>query len=188
MKKYWYAGAVIACLMTIAILFVWGRTYTVVLTETQLTESLNEKFPFEKKYLSIFKLRFSNPKLQLLTGSNRIDFGCDVTTNIPSGTGPEADAGSISGTARLSGSLRYEATDAAIYVDDPQVEELRILGLSDKLTEKLTKTVRKAAKEFLSRAPLYRLKPTDVKTTAAKLILKNAVIKDKTLILTLGVG
>ena len=188
MKNYLLIGFVLlVCVVAGFFWRVWGETYTIILTEEQLTEKLNQKFPFEKTYLFVLTLTFTDPKLVLEEGSNRIGLGCNVETALKIETDKESP-GYLRGSAQLSGVLRYEAAEGAFFLDEPRVDQLSITGLPSKFSDKVNSAAGKAVKEFLSRAPLYRLKPTDVKKAAAKLVLRNVIVVDKKVVITLGVG
>ena len=166
----------------------WGERYQLVLSEEQLIAKLNEKFPFEKTYFFVIALRLSNPKLALENGSNRIAFGCDVEANVKLDTSAEKIPGPLRGTARLSGRLRYDPSDGTFYLDQPEVENFDVAGIPEKWRPKVNEAASKAVVEFLSRAPLYKLRPTDFKQAAARLILRDVDVADKKLVITMGVG
>lgn len=170
----------------------WGERYRLVLTEEQLAAQLNEKFPFDKAYFFVINLHFANPKLALEDGSDRISFGCEVETNIKLELNSEKRSrplpGSLHGAAKLSGKIRYEPDNGAFFLDEPKVESLDIAGVPEKWRRRVSEAVARATGEFLSRAPVYKLRPTDMKKAAARLILRDVKVLDKKLILTMGVG
>lgn len=53
---------------------------------------------------------------------------------------------------------------------------------------KLRQALSLAAAEFLNRAPIYQLRPTDIKKAAARLILQDVKVLDRKLIVSMGVG
>ena len=83
MKKLFVAVPVVLLGLGAIVLWrFWGERYVLTLTESQIIEKLNQRFPFEKNYFFVINIRFMNPKLSLEEGSDRIRFGCDVETNI----------------------------------------------------------------------------------------------------------
>ena len=168
--------------------FVWGQRYTLVFTQQQLEEKLFQKFPFEKNYFHIVGLRFEKPVLRLQERSNRLTFGCDVITNLTVELKDQAIPGHVRGSATISGLIRYEPEQAEFYLDEPVVETIDVRGIPAKWDEKLRAAAAMAAREFLSKAPIYRLKPTDVKKRAALLVLRKVTVVDGKLLVELGVG
>lgn len=166
----------------------WGERYELTLSQEQLLEKLSAKFPFEKSYLFLVTLRFENPRLELEENSDRIRFGCDLTLNLPIDTGGGGHSGPLQGSTTVSGKLRYAAEDGTFYLDDPLVEQLVVTGIPEKWMKKVRSSAEKAVSEFLKRAPLYRLKEHDIKQSAARLVLQAVTVKEKHLVVTLGVG
>ena len=181
---------VASCLLAIGtfVWSAWGQRYEVVLTEQQILEKLNEKLPFTKTYFLLFELEFLNPTLNLEEGSDRIAFGCDIQTKIKLETDSEKIPGPLRGSVKLSGLLRYESTAGEFFLDQPRVENIDVAGIPEKWRAKVAAAASKAVAEFLSRSPLYKLKPTDVKKAAARLILRDVKVSDRKLTITLGVG
>lgn len=183
-----FATLAICVAVSVAVYQFWGERYKIVLTEEQLIAKWNEKFPFEKTYLFVFTLRFSNPNMELEDGSNRIAFGCDIETKLKLQINSEDGVGVLRGTGKLSGKIRYESSEGAFFLDEPTVESLDVGGIPEKWRTKVNESAYKATREFLSRAPIYRLRPTDLKKAAARLVLRDVQVIDKKLIITMGVG
>lgn len=188
LKKILIALALLAAIASAALWHSWGERYEITLSEEQLLSKLNEKFPFEKNFLFLVTLRFEHPRLELEEGSDRIRFGCDLSVNLPVDPGGDAHTGPIQGTATLSGKIRYSATDGSFFIDDPIVDQLLLNGVPEKWMKKIRSSADKAANEFVKRAPVYRLKETDVKQAAARLVLQGVAVHERKLFLTLGVG
>jgi len=55
-----------------------GETYEIRLTEQELQERFDQKFPISRKYLLIFDVTYSNPKVHFVEGSDRIQFGLNT--------------------------------------------------------------------------------------------------------------
>lgn len=181
-------GTLVLLVVVILLWRYWGERYVLAISEDQIVEKLNQKFPFEKNYFFFLNLHFSNPRLSLEEGSDRIRFGCDVHSNIKVDVNHERIPGPLGGTALLSGQLRYEASEGAFFLDRPLVEKLDIAGLPSRYAERVNSAASKMAAEYLTRAPIYRLKSSDVKHAAARLVLKKVVVSNKKLLITLGVG
>lgn len=188
-KKFWLL--LLSLLLVGSAIFawsIWGQRYQIVLSEEQLIAKLNEKFPFSKSFFFVVDLSFSNPNLALESGSDRITFGCDVETNVKLDSAADKIPRPLRGTMKLSGNVRYDSSEAAFFLENPIVETLDIAGIPEKWRSKVRDGATKAVAEFLGRAPIYRLRPTDIKKAAARLILRDVRVTEKKLILTMGVG
>ena len=173
-----------------AALFFSGTKFDLRISESQIQEQLNQKFPFEKRFFSVLWIRFKSPILNLEEGSDRINFGCQIESNMGQ-TGVDRPAaedagGLVSGMAKISGSLRYEPNEGAFYLNDPRVDDLVVPGVPEKYLERARRTITKAAAQFLRFMPIYKLKPEDSKQAAAKLILRQVIVKNRELVVTLG--
>ncbi len=180
----------------------WGKEYVVTLTEEEILAKVAPRFPFKKTYFFLVQLEFTNPRLELEEGSDRIRMGVDVTTGInldyketiSRNGGEEIETHSekikdpLSGTALISGNIRYDRDDGKFYLDHASVEKLAIVGIPALFASKVNEAANKAAAEFLKSHPIYQLKTSDVKQAITKLVLKNVVVKSKTVVITLGIG
>lgn len=187
-KTALFITALVLGILAVAFWQFWGQRFVITLTEGQIIEKLNQKFPFEKNYFFFINIRFTNPKLSLEEGSDRIRFGCDVETNFKVGINSEPMSGPLAGTSLLSGQLRYDSSEGAFFLDSPEVEKLEIAGLPKKYSEKVNSAASHLAADYLSRTPIYRLSNLDVKQATARLILKKVIVSDGKLVITLGVG
>lgn len=189
LRKYFALSVVILVAVAgVALNKIWGERYTLAFTEDQLAAKLAEKFPFDKRYFFFVNVHLDNPRISLVEGSNRISFGCEIETELKLEINSEKGVGPLRGTVQLSGKVRYEPEEGAFFLDEPVVETLSIAGFPEKWRGKLNDAVSRAAGEFLNRAPIYRLRPTDIKKAAARLVLRDVQVIDKKLVITMGVG
>ncbi len=154
-------------------------TYTVELTERSLQEKVEAMMPLEKKQY-FFRIRLSEPKLELVEASNEIGFFMHVDVIAPGGlTG--------SGRGKIMGSVRYVPKTGEFFLDSPKLVGLEI----DLVPKRLTPKIAKFAELVLARAsetlPVYRLRDDDVKHQLARSTLKSIQVKDHKLKITLGV-
>ncbi|MGI9325060.1 MAG: DUF1439 domain-containing protein [Pseudomonadales bacterium] len=166
-----------------AYVYVQGREYTFEFTEPELLEKLSQKLPLERTYLLIFQVVLDNPRLQLTDGSDRVLAGLDVTLNIRIGSEPLPLGGSVD----VSGGVRYDDTMGEFYLDDPVIEDLSIQGVPTEYSGRVDNILTKAIAQYYADRPIYTLNESDVKQSAAKLLLKDVTVQDRVLIVTLGV-
>jgi hypothetical protein len=159
-----------------------GKEYTFRLTEAELQEKLADRLPLRKTYLFIFEVVLDDPRLALIEGSDRVNAGLDVTLNIKINDEPLPFGGELD----VSGGVRYDAREGQFFLTDPVIENLSVQGVPANYTDGVNSVVTTAIGELFSDRPIYTLKGSDVKTATAKLLLKNVVIEERVLIVTLG--
>ena len=124
-----------------------------------------------------------DPRLALIEGSDRVNAGLDVTLNININDEPLP----LGGELDVSGGVRYEATDGQFFLTDPVIENLSVQGVPAKYTDRVNSVLTKAIGEYYSDRPIYTLTGSDVKTATTKLLLKDVVVEERVLIVTLGI-
>jgi hypothetical protein len=160
-----------------------GKEYTVHIPEATLQQKAAEKMPIAKRYLILFEVTLANPRINLENGSNRINSGLDVNLNITINEQPKPLSGSID----ISSGLKYDNTEGRFFLTDPIIEELNIHGIPEIHVERVKSLITKALVEYYSRNPVYSLSALSAKQAAANLILKNIVVTNKELVVTLGI-
>jgi uncharacterized protein DUF1439 len=177
------AAAVLLVLATGAAYFLLrGERYEIRLAEQELQERFDQKFPISRKYLLIFDVTYSNPKVHFVEGSHRIQFGLNTELSFPFGGGRKT----VEGDSQLTAGLRYDAESYELYLTDPQIDKMDIRGILEALTAKSEAALKAIALEVLERYPVYTIKPTDIKKTAARVILRSVVVHNGQLVVTLG--
>lgn len=154
-------------------------SYTLEITGAELQEKLSNMMPLERKSLFI-TLVLTEPKVALLKASNKIGLSFHITVSAPGG---------IKGTGKTSitGSLRYDSSSHAFYLNDPVIELLEIDQVPDKHLPKIKKISQQAISKLLIKRPIYRLKDDNLKQKLAKSMLKSISIRDEILFIELGI-
>lgn len=160
-----------------------GREYTFRFTESQLYEKLTERTPVRKTYLFIFQVELNNPRIMLLDGSDRVNAGLDITLNIRINEEPLPLGGEID----VSGGVRYEGSEGQFFLTDPIVENLSVQGIPADMLDRVYSALTVALGEYYADRPIYTLRASDLKQAAAKLLLKNVVVQNQELVITLGI-
>ena len=175
-------GFIFITIFVVALIYFCSRQYEVTITQKQINDALQAKFPLTKSHLKIFRTTYSNPYVTLLPNSNRIEIGMDVDLEIKVGEEPKRFAG----TAALTSELGYRQETKQFFIAKPEIKTLTINGVPQQYTDKISALVSDTAQKHLQQITVYTLKATDVKTTAAKLLLKNVQVKDTEIHVTLG--
>ncbi len=159
-----------------------GKEYTFRFTEDQLQEKLAKKLPFTKTYLLILVVTLDNPRVTLREGSSRVQAGLDVFLNIQIGEEPKPFGGSID----ASGVPAYVPEEGAFYLTDPVIENLAVQGIPAKYAARVNSILTKAVARYYAERPIYTLKNTNIKQSAARLVLKGVIVENGELVITLG--
>ena len=181
-KKAAIAVVILLAVVAGAYFYFAGKEYTFRFTEDQLQEKLAEKLPFKKTYLLIFVVTLDNPRITLAEGSSRVQAGLDVTLNIRIGEEPNALGGSID----ASGAPSYVPEEGAFYLSDPVIEDLAVQGIPAEYVAKVNDVLTKAVARYYAERPIYTLKKTSIKQSAARLVLKGVIVENGELVVTLG--
>ncbi len=154
-------------------------TVTITLTQAELEQQLAERFPMRKKYLELIEVVYENPRVVLTDGSDVLGVGVDARVAVPL-------TGDVEGAADIRTKLAYDAERTAFVLHDPKLEKLQLAGLDAKVLERVKNVANVLVTEQLPGIPVYTLKPTDYKRTAARMLLKSVTVRDGVLVLELG--
>lgn len=163
-------------------LYMSGKKYEISLTETQLKAKLDEHLPMKNTYMVIIDVTLDNSRVALLEGSDRINAGVDVTVAIRAGSPMQ-----FKGTVDASAGIAYEPTKGQFFLTNPIVEKVTIPGVPETYTSKVNSVISYALSDYFKKQPVYTLDAADYKQRATQVILKGVVIKDRRLILELGI-
>ena len=184
MKKIAIPILVICLVIVIATYFYFsGKEYVFTFSENQIHEKLVTKLPLTKTYFIIFEVTLNNPRVTLVNGSDRVAAGLDVILNIRINKEPKPLGGSIDAT----GGIKYVAKDGTFFLTNPVINDFAIQGIPDRYTEKANQVLTKALSEYYEEHPIYELRASDVKHAVARLVLKDVIIENQQLIVTLGI-
>lgn len=160
-----------------------GKEYVVKITELQIQDTMQETLPLTKTYLFIFQITLDSPRVELINGSDRIKAGLDITLNIQLGNENKP----LGGSADISGGVKYLSNEGSFYLTNPVIEQLSIQGVPQEYTDRVTNVVESALAEYYSTHPAYKLKAGDIKQAAAQLVLRDVIIENQELVITLGI-
>lgn len=157
----------------------FGVEYDIKLSQEELQEKIEKKFPFEKKKF-FTKTILSNPKVMLKDGIDKIFINSDITFIAP---------GNISFDAyvELNGKIFYNNKKKEIYLQNLEIETLVMDQIPLKFQNTLKVTLEKILPIILNRYPIYTIKSNDFKKAITAMLLKNIKVENNFMIITLGV-
>ena len=176
-------GVVLLVAIASAYFYFAEKEYVFRFSESDIQNTLEKSLPLTKTYLFIIQVTLENPRVQLENGSSRVNAGLDVVFNITVDQSLEPLGGSVD----VSGGVRYVSETGQFFLTDPLVEHLEIQGIPDLYTEKINSALSKALSEYYLKNPIYTLSALDAKQAAVRLVLKNVIVENQELMITLGV-
>lgn len=171
----------LVCLLVVALVGCGGGplwTKTITITQQQIEDKMVGKFPMHKEN-RLIKSDFSNPKVHLTAGSDRVTFGLDVEIEFLRDT--------YTGHLLMSAGLEYVSKKGSFYLVDSQIETLTIGGLSQSKSDKIAGALEKVIYFGLDTLPVYTLDTSDIKQKAAKAVLKSVIIRDGAIEAVIGI-
>lgn len=184
MKKSIIGGLVVLfVVLASAYVYFSGKEYTVKISESDIQQQLAEKMPISESYLVFLRATLDNPRVKLEKGSNRVNAGLDIVLSLKLADVEKPFGGSLD----VSGGIRYEVKDKSFYLTDPKIENLSVQGFPDKYLSQATVLIEKFLAKHYQTHPIYTLKSTDAKQKALQLVLKDVIVEDKYLVITMGI-
>lgn len=161
-------------------LYLGKQELVVVLSEAELQEKIEEAFPIEKNYLVFLTLRLSDPRVDLVEGSERIHYEMAASLTVPGRR--------LSGTGTISGELRYDAESRSLFLDRSVVEEIDIEGVPSEYRAALREAADLAAAQHLDRRPVYRLEEEFLSQLRGAVVLRDVRVEDGELRIAVGLA
>jgi Protein of unknown function (DUF1439) len=159
-----------------------GEEFEIRLTQQEIQERLDQKFPLTKKYLFLVDVTYSNPRVTLVSGDDRVRLSLDAAL----GNLTPSNGDRIQGSSEVLAGVRYDAARYEFYLVDPVIGSLEINGLPESIAPKAQKALQVVIQEYLDHFPIYKLPPTDIKKVTARMILKRVRVDNGELVFTLG--
>ncbi len=165
-----------------AVWFLFARDLEVVLTEAEIQAAIEKKFPLVKKHLEMIEVRYFDPAVILEEGSDRIRVSMNAETRMGL---PKLD---LRGTAVASARVAYDKSSGAFFLEAATIERIDIERLPEKWAKIVTEIGTLGVRQYLNRHPVYKLDQNRQKQNLVKYFLKDVKVRDRKLILTLGLG
>ena len=93
---------------------------------------------------------------------------------------------SLGGGCVVTAGLEYNQEEQAFYLSDAAFETLEIEGVPQKHLDKVQEAAGKLAQKLVDHLAVYRMKATDAKMSAAKLLLKDVAVENGEIHISLG--
>jgi len=171
-------------LLAVAVAVTWyllrGETWTFSFTQQQIAEQLGKRFPMHKTYLVLIDVHYENPRVQLTDGSSDIAVGVDARVDGP------VKGKELKGSADLVTKIAYDSSRGTFVLHDARLVSLEVAGVSGDVADRVKGVANQLAAERVSGIPIYKLRPADVKTALARLVLKSVSVRNGVLHVEVG--
>ena len=147
----------------------------------KLQQSMDRHFSpnNRNRYLALFEINVSNPKLVLQPQSNRVLTTMEVTI------APPLMKNAWKGRFAISGGLQFDAARNAIVLTDPRMENIALEGVDAAASRQVAKLGGLLAEEILNGIALHTLQPGDLRYAGVRFIPGNIIVKQNSLVITL---
>lgn len=145
----------------------------------KLQQSLERHFPLNNRYLGLFDINVSNPRLVLQPQNNRVLATMDAAIAPPFMKNP------WKGRFAISGSLRFDAARNAIVLADPRMEDIALDAVDASVSRQVSKLGDLLAEKILNGIALYTLQPDDLRYAGTRFIPGNIAVRSNSLAITL---
>lgn len=128
-----------------------------LVTQDKIDHAWSKSFPIQRSVGNgLFNAALETPDVTFLTAQNRIGLGTNFSVS-------SLLAGEVKGRIGLSGSLRYDAAQRALYLQDPNLESLVVNQGSAELGKALRPALNMMLNEYLRANPLYQFKQDEMR-------------------------
>ncbi len=121
----------------------------------RLQQELERHFPYDDRYLALFDVTLSQPRVTLQPAANRIEL--QLATRIV----PVLGGAPSNGSLMVSGALRVDAASRALLLAQPRVERFTLEGVDPVAAERIGRIGGLLLQQVLTELPLYRFEPSD---------------------------
>lgn len=165
----------ILCLLTLVTFTAYGQD--IRLTENDIQQQLQALMPLHHQQGPLLMV-IDEPSLTLLADSNRI--GLRVRMQLTSSLGLQSR-----GWLSASSGIRYEREEYAFYLQNPELTEIHIEGMSPALQMQIKPLIETWLLPALSQQPMYRLREDDMMEAMARNMLQSITVEHDAVVLRL---
>lgn len=174
LKKISLGLLLLALLAVVAVVFVLRDGYVIELSEAEIQQELQKKFPI-KECVLVFCVEFEDPFVLLSKTANRLHFGASAKLDYL------LKQKSYQGKAEFSGTIEYRPEEAIFYLSESRIEKFDVEGVSDKHAKQVNVIATALISNYLNTNPIYRLEGTEIHQLASRLFLRKVDVANQTL-------
>ncbi|MRX08638.1 DUF1439 domain-containing protein [Pseudoduganella sp. FT25W] len=152
------AGLVAACASLIG-------PREVVLPQERLQASLDRKFPLHQRALGVFEVELSHPRLAVMPENDRVALTVDL------GVTPLLARQSWHGSMLVSGRMRVDSVNNAIYIADAHVDRFIVDNMDEGKQAQLASVANLLSDKLIRDVPLHTFRPEELRYAGVQFVL-----------------
>jgi hypothetical protein len=152
------AGIVAACASLIG-------PREVVLPQERLQASLDRKFPMHQRALGVFEVELSHPRLAVMPENDRVALTVDL------GVTPLLARQSWHGSMLVSGRMRVDSVNNAIYIADAHVDRFIVDNMDEGKQAQLASVANLLSDKLIRDVPLHTFRPEELRYAGVQFVL-----------------
>ncbi|MGV3656071.1 MAG: DUF1439 domain-containing protein [Noviherbaspirillum sp.] len=145
---------------------------------SRLQAELSQRFPFNSRYLEVFDIYVSNPRLTLHPETNRVAILVDTVL------APPLLNRSFKGSLALSGALAVDPARNAVVLTDTRMDDFAIDGVENRTARQLIRIGGLLAEQMFREIPLYTFGPDDFRYAGTRFIPTGIATRTSGLVVT----
>ncbi|MCP4346771.1 MAG: DUF1439 domain-containing protein [Desulfobacterales bacterium] len=176
-KKIIIAVFFIISFVVVGSLYVYLRSgIEIKLSQEQINENLKQNFPIQKEnfFSSLF---LYDPVVTLAENSDKVNLSMATDVSI-------VNKIRVTGITEIAGKIDYDPGKGEFYIRDFEIRNITISGIPEIYREQVKKGIEAVAGRILDNYPVYKL---EQELLPSKLLLKSVVVKNKKLVILLGI-
>jgi hypothetical protein len=159
-RRFFAIGGAVVLAAVLAACATFRNDYT--FSQAQLQSALERKFPFNKRYMALFDIELSNPRLTLDAARNRVAVQFDARID-----NQVFFRQPLAGRFALDSALRYDPETRSVVLQDPVVQQFDVTGLPAQYARQLSAVGGILAEQLLQGYPLHTFKPDELRLGGA---------------------
>jgi hypothetical protein len=152
------------------------------ISESQINAAVAKSFPVSQTFLQVIDLAYSNPRVTLRPGSERVQLEMDAKLSIKLLPG----AKNLTGTTIIDSGIRYQADTRQFFLADPTVRKLEIDGMPRDYVDRVTQVAVELTRSRLEKEPIYTVEGPEAAMLATNLLVKDVRVRDGFVQVVLG--
>lgn len=153
MNRRWLLGAMASGVWAVqGCASLTGGPRTVSISQARLAELVGRQFPQSQRYLELFDVTMTDPRVWLIPTENRI--GTELHYSLGASVLSERQ---MTGMLSMSYGLRFEPSDASLRLDDVRVKKFDLQGLPKAYASRAPQLGRLLAQSLLQDLVVHRL-------------------------------
>jgi len=137
----------------------------VELPQERLQSSLERKFPMHQRVLGVFEVELSHPRLAVLPENDRVALTIDL------GVSPLLARQSWHGSMLVSGRLRVDSANNAIYIADAHVDRFIVDNMDEGKQQQLASVANLLSDKVIRDVPVHTFKPEELRYAGVQFVL-----------------